>query len=96
MDELGNEIESWAETPTSVAVQGWQDSVVESLEDNRAQGVISEVALNAPPDWIPSIRDRVALPSKGTYEVIAIDLQGKGFHGWKPGNLVMLKSVKGI
>ena len=105
VDELGNEVESWSETPTSVAVQGWQDSIVESLQgqaaqtgatSTRAQGAISEVALSAPPDWIPSIRDRVALPDKGTYEVVGIDLQCKGFHNWKPGNLVLLKNVKGI
>ena len=95
VDELGNVIESWSATATSVNIQGWQDSVTERLEYN-AQAEISDVVLSAPPGWLPAIRDRVALPGKGTYEVIGLNLQCNGFHGWEPGNLVLLKLAKGL
>ncbi len=95
VDELGNETESWSETATSKAVQGWEDTNAEKLGPN-ATGEISDVVLSVPPDWTPGMRDRIELPGRGIYEVTGFSLQCNGFHGWQPGNLVMLKRAQGV
>ena len=94
LDELGNEIQTWATTPTQVAVQGWQTVAREKLGTN-AQGEIADTALSAPPEWTPGIHDRVAL-TDGLYEVVGFSMQDSGFHGWKPGNVIRLRKVSGI
>jgi len=98
VDELGNETESWSETATSKPVQGWEYNNTDRLTSNvRGEiGAISEVVLSVPPDWTPGMRDRVELPDQGIYEVTGISLQCNGFHGWQPGNLVMLKRAQGV
>ena len=95
VDELGNEIEGWAEEPTEIAVQGWQMIAREKL-GNSAQGEIADVALSVPPTFLPIIRDRITLPDDGMYEVVGMDMQSNGFHGWTPGNVVLLKRATGI
>ena len=94
VDELGNEIESWADTPEVVAVQGWQVIAKEKLGVS-ATGLIADTALSAPASFVPGIRDRIGLPD-GIYEVVELDMQANGFHGWKPGNVIMLKKATGI
>lgn len=93
VDELGNEVEAW-DDPKTVAVQGWQVIAKEKLGPS-AQGEIADTALSVPPDFIPNIRDRIGLPD-GIYEVVELDMQSNGFHGWTPGNVVMLKKATGI
>lgn len=94
VDELGNEVESWAATPTVVPVQGWQLIAKEKLGLS-AQGEIADTALSAPSSFKPGIRDRIGLPD-GVYEVVEMDVQESGFHGWKPGIVIMLKKATGI
>ena len=94
VDELGNEVESWSATPKSVAVQGWQVIAKEKLGLS-ASGEIADTALSAPASFVPGIRDRIGLP-EGIYEVVELDMQSNGFHGWAPGNVIMLKRATGI
>lgn len=94
LDELGNEIASWADEATKVAVQGWQTVAREKLGMSE-QGVIADVAMSVPPTFTPGFRDRIGLPD-GLYEVIEVVLQCNGFHGWSPGNVVLLKRVSGV
>lgn len=94
VDELGNEVEGWAEKPEVVAVQGWQMIAKEQLGPS-AQGQIADTALSVPATFTPDIRDRIGLPD-GIYEVVELDMQSNGFHGWTPGNIVMLKKATGI
>lgn len=93
-DELGNVVDAWSETPKKRAAQGWQSVDREKLGDN-AQGEIFDVSLSLPPAWTPAIHDRIGLPD-GVYEVVAFRMQDKGFHGWAPGNVVLLKKSTGI
>lgn len=94
LDELGNEVEDWAD-PKPVAVQGWQKIAKEKLGPS-AQGEIADTAMSVPVTFSPNIRDRIGLPDDGIYEVVELDMQSNGFHGWRPGNVVMLKRATGI
>ena len=94
VDELGNEIQGWAEVPEVVAVQGWQIIAKEKLGMS-ATGEIADTALSAPASFVPGIRDRIGLPD-GIYDVVELDMQSTGFHGWTPGNVIMLKKATGI
>jgi hypothetical protein len=93
-DELGNVVDAWASTPTARAAQSWQSVDREKL-GNFAQGEIFDVSLSLPPDWVPALHDRIGLPD-GVYEVVGFRMQDKGFHGWQPGNIVLLKRTTGI
>lgn len=94
-DELGNKVDAWSERATKRAAQGFSAIDTEKLGPN-AQGEIAEISLDLPPDWLPGIHDRIGLPDGNLYEVTGFDLQGNGFHGWKPGNIVLLKRATGI
>lgn len=94
-DELGNQVDSWSAAPVKRAAQGFSAIDTEKLGPN-AQGEIAEVTLELPPDWLPGIHDRIALPDGVVYEVVGFDLQGNGFHQWKPGNIVLLKKAMGM
>lgn len=93
LDELGNVIDAWAE-PETRAAQGWRSIDREKL-GNSAQGEIADAMLSLPSDWIPALHDRIGLPD-GVYEVTGFRMQDTGFHGWQPGNVVLLKKATGI
>lgn len=102
-DELGNPIDTWAETPTEVKVFGWSIGIVESLAGNvtasgsawRATAEMFDAQVSAPVTWEPGLRDRVALQGD-LFEVTSVRKQDSGFHGWQPGNVVLLKRVEGL
>ncbi|MFC4124933.1 hypothetical protein [Nocardia rhizosphaerae] len=52
------------------------------------------VELYAPPDWTPAVGDLIDLPD-GQCEVIGIEDYRWGFHGWKPGTVVLLQRIEG-
>ena len=95
VDEIGNVIDTWAEKPKPVAIQGWETTVTERL-GNSEQGEIINAVCQAPPDWVPGIHDRVQLPDGLLYEVIGINYCTNGFHGWRPGNEILFKRSTGI
>jgi hypothetical protein len=106
-DELGNVVNGWAETPTTVDVYGYTVASTERLSsigsgssaltpgEVNAAGEKFDAAITSPPNWVPSIRDRVGLGGD-VYEVTSLRLQCTGFHGWSPGNVVLLRRVEGI
>lgn len=94
VDDLGNAVPSWPETPTAVAVHGYITNIVERLGDSAA-GEVFDATVSAPAAWLVTIRDRVALPDGLLYEVVGVRLQDSGFHGWKPGSVVLLKRLEG-
>lgn len=93
-DELGNMVDSWSATPTQRLVQGWRSVDSERL-GNSAQGEVFDVMMSLPNGWLPGIHDRFELPD-GLYEVTGFRVQDNGFHGWRPGNVVLLKRATGI
>lgn len=104
-DELGNTVSSWPETPTPVKVYGYTVATTERLAGQgvsalspgeiAATGETFDASITTPPGWVPAIRDRVGL-ADGIYEVVAHRLQCTGFHGWEPGNVVLLRRTEGL
>ena len=93
-DELGNAVDGWTDDPTPVPVYSFSVGTTETLAESAA-GETYDATVCAPPAWIPGIRDRVGLPD-GVYEVVAHRLQCNGFHGWQPGNVILLRKAVGI
>lgn len=93
-DELGNAEAKWPANPTVTAVHGYTINIVERLGDSAA-GEMFDATVSAPADWLVTVRDRVALPDGLLYEVVGVRLQDGGFHGWKPGSVVLLKRLEG-
>lgn len=92
VDELGNDVESWAE-PVDVRVIGWHASLVETVEGHTSR-VVSDIDLLTPPGLAVSVRDKFTLDGD-LFEVVEFQDCTKGFHGWQPGNVVKLRKVTG-
>jgi len=94
LDELDNDVETWA-APVDVQVVAYQVSSVENLTGYTSR-VVSDIDMAVPPTLTVSVRDRFYLPGEeDPYEVTAIEDANHGFHGWKPGSVIKLKKVTG-
>ncbi|QDF19741.1 hypothetical protein QEH38_gp09 [Mycobacterium phage LilSpotty] len=101
-DELGNDVESWADG-VEVQVIQLAPSMVESVAGYTSR-VVADVDMSVPPELVVSVRDRFFLPlpfnnpddpADKPYEVVALEDYNHGFHQWKPGSVVKLKRVTG-
>jgi hypothetical protein len=92
IDELGNAVQSWS-SPVQIAVQGW-DITSMVTQDGHIKEEHLEGFLMCPPDFSPSIKDRIRLP-EGLFEITGRDIEIHGFDRWQPGNIFILKRVEG-
>lgn len=91
VDELGNAAPSWAD-PVERLVIGWYSASAENIEWHESQ-VVYDIKMFTPPSFLPQSQDRILLEGN-MFEVVGSGV-GVGFHGWSPGNVVLLRRVDG-
>lgn len=90
-DELGNTVPSWADPVDRLAI-GFQYVSSENSDGHEAEETV-DAKLMTVPSFLPHIRDRIVVEGN-TFDVVGTD--GRvGFHGWTPGNTVLLRRVEG-
>lgn len=89
-DELNEVTDVWAD-PLPRKVISWSSRQA-VLNDRGHVALDSDrIRMQIPSEGFAwNVRDRVAVPGRGTYLVTGVD-DGVGFHGWRPGLTLVLE-----
>lgn len=91
----GNTVDVWAD-PVDVKVYGWYISSTHEPQIAGHERVLVDAQVLAPPEFVPSPKDRVVLPGRGEFEVTGeTEDYNHGPFRWRPGNVVNLRKVTG-
>ena len=108
-NDLGNEVEAWAEDPTELDVYGWGPPQLRGQQKEVASSggrYVVEVELMVPPGVTAKDNDRIQLGSVAEigaapdeyewYRVVGpTERYDHNPFGWNPGNVINLVAVKG-
>ncbi|OYN80423.1 hypothetical protein [Mycolicibacterium sphagni] len=94
-DEMNEETDVWAD-PVERKVISYSSRQTVLRDDGHVALDTDQIRMQIPIEGFEwTARDRVTVPGRGQYLVVGID-DGVGFHGWRPGLTLVLKSVTAV